>query len=76
MAAKDLGRKVPNQPEFMEAVEKVAAGFSQSHDYRVSFETEPQSMAKMVFQEVVVRPFRVTMGVRFSEQDLWERRYA
>jgi hypothetical protein len=76
MGAKELGRKVPNQPEFLEAVEKVTQSVLQNHDYRVSIKSEPHSMANMVFQEVNVRPFRVQMGVRFSEQDLWERRWA
>jgi len=73
-ASTALGRSAVAQPEFKEALRLLTDGIQQNYDFKVRFETRPETMSEVVFQEVSVRPFRVTYGASFSRHDL--RRYA
>jgi len=75
-ASTELGRSAVAQPEFKEALRLLTDGIQQHSDFKVSFETRPETMSEVVFQEVSVRPFRVTYGASFLRHDLYDRRYA
>lgn len=74
LASETLGRQLAHRPEVTEAVSRVADGLRQNTDFTVSFHEEPRSLSKMVVQEVSVRPFRLSYGLRLEPEDLYRRR--